>query len=79
MDTTKGLRPMGTYADIHMATAKGLILTDDITMDNVRGGTTLKQGGLQMWEKQLLESSEVRRKATLAQLCEFQAAYTNRF
>jgi hypothetical protein len=79
MDTAKGLRPMGSYTDIHMATAKGLTLTDDITMDTVRGGTTLKQGGLQIWEKQLLESSEVRRKATVAQLCEFQPAYTNGF
>lgn len=56
---------MGSCADIHMATAKGLTLTDDITMNTVRGGTTLKQGSL---EKQLLDSPEVRRKATVAQL-----------
>jgi cell cycle protein kinase DBF2 len=77
MDTAKGLRPVGSYADVHMATAKGLTFTDDITMDTVRGGTTLKQGGLQMSEKQLLESSEVRRKATVAQLCMFQSTYTS--
>jgi hypothetical protein len=60
---------MGTYADVHMATANGLTLKADITMNTARGGTTLKQGGLQMWEKQLLGSYEVRRKATVAQLC----------
>ena len=69
MDTAKGF--MGSHRDIHMATAKGLTLTDDITMDTVRGGMTLKQGGLQMSEKQLLESPEVRRKATVAQLCKW--------
>ena len=74
MDTAQGLRPMASYADVHMATAKGLTLTNDITMDTVRRGTTIKQGCLQMREKQLLESSEVRRKATVAQLCEFQPA-----
>src|ERR1700733_13682782 len=67
MDTAKGF--MGSRRDIHMATAKGL--TDDITMDTIRGGMTLKQGGLQMREKQLLESPEVRRKATVAQLCKW--------
>jgi len=68
MDTTKGLRPMGSFTDVHMATTKGFTFADDITMDTVRGGATLKQGGLQV-EKRLLESSEVRRKATVAQLC----------
>ena len=68
MDTA---RPMESYADVHMATAKGYTLTNDITMDTIRGGTTLRQGGLKTWEKKLLKSSEVRRKATVAQLCEF--------
>ena len=70
MDTAKGLRPMGSYADVHMATAKGLTLANDVTMETARGGgTTLKQGGMRIWERQLLESSELRRKATVAQLC----------
>ena len=69
MDTAKGF--LGSHRDIHMATAKGLTLADDIKMDTIRGGMTLKQGGLQKWEKQLVESSEVRRKATVAQLCKW--------
>lgn len=60
---------METYADVRMAAANGLTLSADTIMDTARGGLTLKQGGLQMWEKQLIESSEVRRKATVAQLC----------
>jgi cell cycle protein kinase DBF2 len=34
-----------------------------------RPGTTLKNGKFQLWERELLESSEVRRKSTVAQLC----------
>ena len=34
-----------------------------------RPGTTLKNGRFQLWERELLESSEVRRKSTVAQLC----------
>ncbi|KAG6899226.1 hypothetical protein C0993_012096 [Termitomyces sp. T159_Od127] len=38
-------------------------------MDTARGKSTLRQGGVQKpWEKELLESAEVRRKATVAQL-----------
>jgi hypothetical protein len=71
MDTAKGLSSMGGYADIHMGTARGLTINNDITMETARGGTTLKQGGLQIWERELLDSAEVRRKATVAQLCEY--------
>lgn len=68
MNTAKGLT-VG-LPDIHMATAKGLT-NEDIRMETVRGDTaTVKQPGFQLWEKELLESPEVRRKATVAQLCE---------
>jgi len=50
--------------DIRMAT-----LSNGITMETARSGTTLKNGKFQLWERQLLESSEVRRKSTVAQLC----------
>lgn len=44
---------------------------DDIQMQTARAGTTMKQGGFQMWERELLESPEIRRKSTVAQLCEY--------
>lgn len=70
MDTAKGLpSSMHNYSDIRMGTAKPFTTKDDITMDTARGGATTKQSGFQIWEKELLESSEVRRKATVAQLC----------
>lgn len=71
-----------TSRDIHMDTAKGfnnvsgltstrtgVALMNDIHMDTVKAGTTIKQGGFQLWERELLESPEVKRKATVAQLC----------
>ncbi len=52
-----------------MATAKGT-LHPDIRMETARGGdVTIKKEGLKEWERELLESSEVRRKSTVAQLC----------
>jgi len=69
MDTAKGLT-MG-LPDIQMGTAKGYTMSGDIRMETARGGgTTMKQGGFQMWERELLDSPEVKRKATVAQLCE---------
>ncbi|KAF8961010.1 AGC/NDR protein kinase [Flammula alnicola] len=68
MDTAKGLTVMQSYGDIRMATAKGQPLSDDIMMETARGGPTLKQHKFQVWERELLESSEVKRKATVAQL-----------
>lgn len=60
--------------DIRMATAKGSIVPDissgDIRMATAKPGPTIKQGRLQLWEKELLDSAEVKRKATVAQLCE---------
>ncbi|EIN13270.1 kinase-like protein [Punctularia strigosozonata HHB-11173 SS5] len=37
-------------------------------MDTARQGTTLKPGGFQLWERELIDSPEVKRKATVAQL-----------
>ncbi|KAI0762504.1 kinase-like protein [Fomes fomentarius] len=65
MNTAKGLTM--AMPDIHMATAKGMTIDKDIRMDTAKPGTTLKHGP-KMWEKELLDSSEVRRKATVAQL-----------
>lgn len=74
MDTAKGFPPGlgGGYVDVHMGTAKGMTMggMNDVTMETARGGTTLKQGGVQrIWERELLESAEVKRKSTVAQLC----------
>ena len=65
MNTAKGLTM--AVPDIRMATAKGMTI-DDIHMDTAKAGTTLK-AGFKMWEKELIDSPEVRRKATVAQLC----------
>jgi cell cycle protein kinase DBF2 len=70
MDTAKGIT-LG-LRDIHMGTAKpgGGAWSDDISMDTARNATTVKAGGFQLWERELLQSAEVKRKATVAQLCE---------
>ena len=63
-------RGMPNIPDIRMATTKaGLTCKNDIHMETVRGGSTVKQGGFQLWERELLDSAEVKRKATVAQLC----------
>ncbi|THG97893.1 hypothetical protein EW026_g4205 [Hermanssonia centrifuga] len=68
MNTAKGGLPAYTNRDIHMATAKGT-LHPDIRMETARGGdVTIKKEGLKEWERELLESPEVRRKSTVAQL-----------
>lgn len=69
MDTAKGLTSMQNFGDIRMATAKGHPLHDDIRMETARGAITVKQSRFQVWERELLDSSEVKRKATVAQLC----------
>lgn len=71
MNTAKGLT-VGV-PDIRMATAKGMTFDKDIYMDTAKANTTVKQGAFKVWEKELLESPEVRRKATVAQLCEYSA------
>lgn len=81
----KGTSDHPFYNDVHMATAKGLNFADsadirmgtakgfganDIRMETARGAATLKQGRFKLRERELLESAEVKRKATVAQLCE---------
>lgn len=71
MNTAKGLT-VGV-PDIRMATAKGMTMDKDIYMDTAKANTTIKQGNFKVWEKELLDSPEVRRKATVAQLCAYRA------
>lgn len=68
MATAKSDTPFQAYSDVTMSTAKGYTLGNDITMDTAKGNATTIRRGFQAWERRLLESSEVRRKATVAQL-----------
>lgn len=71
MNTAKGLPSIQSY-DVRMNTAKSPFEPNkDIYMETARGDTaTVKAGpAFQVWEKDLLESGEVKRKATVAQLC----------
>lgn len=53
-----------------METAKGMTM-GDVTMETARGtGYKKTAPNLQLWEKELVASPEVKRKATVAQLCE---------
>jgi hypothetical protein len=52
--------------DVYMASLSNDTMTGSPL---ARPGTTLKNGRFQLWERELLESSEVRRKSTVAQLC----------
>ena len=74
METAKGVPSATNYSDVRMGTAKPFGLSpDDIKMETARGGgqtSTIRHHKFQPWEKALVESSEVRRKATVAQLCE---------
>ncbi|KAI0089924.1 AGC/NDR protein kinase [Irpex rosettiformis] len=65
MNTARGT--LQGLKDIHMATAKSS-LYGDIKMDTSRLDTTFKKGGLKPWERDIADSPEVRRKATVAQL-----------
>jgi len=68
MDTAKSSAVGLPDVRMPLASARGT-LSNDINMNTARSGTTLKNGNLQLWERELLESSEVRRKSTIAQLC----------
>lgn len=68
MDTAKGLTSMAGF-DIRMGTAKSFPSNDDIRMETARG-VTVKQNRLPLRDRELLETAEVKRKATVAQLCE---------
>ncbi|OCH94208.1 AGC/NDR protein kinase [Obba rivulosa] len=67
MNTAKGMT-LG-LPDIRMATAKGMTFDRDVRMETARVDTaTLKGANFKLWEKELLDSPEVRRKSTVAQL-----------
>ncbi|KAG8930320.1 hypothetical protein FRC02_004362 [Tulasnella sp. 418] len=51
--------------DIRMETAKGTM--GDVRMETAKSATAYKKN-LQLWEKELIDSPEVKRKATVAQL-----------
>lgn len=61
---TRAIRGVDGLPDVRMATP-----SNDIIMETARSGTTLKNNKFQLWERELLESPEVRRKSTVAQLC----------
>lgn len=42
---------------------------DDVHMKTVARQETTKQRQLEMWERELLEKPDMRRKATVAQIC----------
>lgn len=60
MDTAKF--PPGMVPDVKMETARGLPAA---TLES----TVKKFSALKLWEREALESPEVKRKATVAQLC----------
>ncbi|KAL4243152.1 non-specific serine/threonine protein kinase [Abortiporus biennis] len=66
MNTAKGATL--STPDIRMTTAKGMTFPGDVTMQTAKPETTIKHGGLQPWERELVDSAEVKRKATVAQL-----------
>ncbi|KAF7310385.1 hypothetical protein HMN09_00580500 [Mycena chlorophos] len=63
MDTVASV---GGLPDIRMATAKAF--PSDILMETAKEKTTMKAGGLKLWEREVLDNPEVKRKATVAQL-----------
>lgn len=76
MNTAKGFTM--SVPDVRMNTAKGMTMDKDIRMDTAKANTTIKQGAFKVWEKELLDSPEVRRKATVAQLCAYQLSRSAR-
>lgn len=61
--------PNTSLQDVHMMTAK--MTLNDVHMETARGGTTRKGAGLQLWEREKLNTPEVKRKAVVAQMCKF--------
>lgn len=53
-----------------MATAKGAPTYKDVRMDTSKPDPTKKMGGLRAQDRLRIEDPEIRRKATVAQLCE---------
>lgn len=61
--------PNTSMQDVHMMTAK--MTLNDVHMDTApRTGATRKGAGLQLWEREMLNTPEVKRKAVVAQMCE---------
>ncbi|KAG8916876.1 hypothetical protein FRC00_014289, partial [Tulasnella sp. 408] len=52
--------------DVRMDTAKGTM--GDVRMETARPTTSKRGPNLKLWERELVDSQEVRRKATVAQL-----------
>ena len=69
MDTAKDLTKRMKDMDIRMETARGFPSVDDVHMETARNAPTSKAPGFKLWERELLQSPEVKRKATVAQLC----------
>jgi hypothetical protein len=65
MDT----RASKSSAVVGLPDALRATLSNDTITDASRPGTTFKNSRFRLWERELLESSEVRRKSTVAQLC----------
>lgn len=72
MDTSK----WDNSGDIRMQTAKGWN-SDDVRMETAKVHPTSgsRAPPLKLWERELIESSEVKRKATIAQLCEWYTSH----
>ena len=66
MDTRAKSSAIVGLPDVHIPPLSNDTITDSPL---ARPGTTLKNSRFQLWERELLESSEVRRKSTVAQLC----------
>lgn len=49
--------------------------TTDVRMATAKAGLTFRQGAMKEWERELLQSAEVKRKATVAQLCEQRSTF----
>lgn len=69
-----------TIKDIHMQTVRNAIAglpfpssntLNDVKMETSKAGGTTVRNKFQLWELELLETPEVKRKATVAQLCMF--------
>lgn len=67
MDTAKDLTKRMKDMDIRMETARGFP-GDDVHMETARAAPTAKAPGFKLWERELLNSPEVKRKSTVAQL-----------
>lgn len=68
----------GSGGDVHMATARGWGGDGDVRMQTAArpsgssssANAAARPPPLKLWERELLETPEVKRKATVAQLCE---------